>query len=310
MNQRACSSSDIWGEGNAQYTRAAELPPATWPNREHSRIVDVGSRWHVQRSGTGPGILLVHGTGSSAHAWQGVFEGLSATHDVLALDLPGHGFSSPLPSGRMRLDGISSALAALLQHIEFKPEIIVGHSAGAAIALQMSLHELQQPAAVIGINAALQPFGGSLAGLFAPLAKTMTLLPLLPRVIAHRARDEAVVRRMLESTGSRLPAEKVDWYRQLLCRSGHVAATLRMMADWNLRTLLDEIGPIAAHTYLVVGTADQAVPPSQAAVVRQRYPALSVHELDGLGHLANEERPDLILNYIAAVERQESTGDH
>jgi len=310
MNQRACSSPDIWSEANAQSDLAAQLPPANWPNREHSRIVDTGTRWHVQRAGSGPGILLLHGTGSSAHAWEGVFEGLAQTHDVLALDLPGHGFTSPLPSGRMHLDGISSALANLLRHIEFTPEIIVGHSAGAAIALHLSLHEIRQPVAVIGINAALQPFGGPLAGLFAPLAKTMTLLPLLPRVIAHRARDAAVVRRMLESTGSRLPAEKVDWYRQLLCRSGHVAATLRMMADWNLRTLLDEIGPIAARTHLVVATEDQAVPPSPAAMVKQRYPAVSVHQLDGLGHLANEERPELILDYIALVEQQEVTRGH
>ena len=308
MNQRSIPATDVWRQQRPMNPERAGLPPVDWPNQQHSRIVSAGARWHVQRAGKGPAILLLHGTGSSTHTWDQVFKTLAEANDVLAVDLPGHGFSSALPSGRTRLDGISTALAGLLQAVDFKPDVIVGHSAGAAIALQLVLHDLTSPAAVVGINAALQPFGGTLAALFAPLARSMTLVPFLPKLIARRARNIDVIDRMLRSTGSDLPEQNVTRYQQLLIREQHVAATLQMMADWDLRTLLDDIEPLAAQTYLMVADGDEAVPPQQTTAVKKRYPDVTVKTMSGVGHLANEERPDLTAAYVAAVLRQERSG--
>lgn len=307
MNQRSIPVSDIWRKQQPMNHERAGIPPCDWPNQQHSRIVSAGARWHVQRAGKGPAILLLHGTGSSAHTWDLVFKTLAESNDVLAVDLPGHGFSSALPTGRMRLDGVSTALADLLQVVNFKPDIIVGHSAGAAVALQLVLHDLSSPAAIVGINAALQPFGGGLSALFAPLARSMTLVPFLPKLIAHRARNIDVISRMLRSTGSDLPEQNVTRYQRLLVREQHVAATLQMMADWDLRTLLDDMEPLASRIYLMVGDCDEAVPPEQTIAVEKRYPDVTVSTMSGAGHLANEERPDLTAAYVAAVLQQESS---
>jgi magnesium chelatase accessory protein len=66
-----------------------------WPNRDCSRFVESGGlRWHVQRCGTGPVCLLIHGTGASTHSFRDLMPLLATHFDVIAIDLPGHGFST------------------------------------------------------------------------------------------------------------------------------------------------------------------------------------------------------------------------
>ena len=46
---------------------------ADWPNRDASIFVEAaGIRWHVQRMGEGPPLLLIHGTGAATHSWRGL----------------------------------------------------------------------------------------------------------------------------------------------------------------------------------------------------------------------------------------------
>jgi len=49
--------------------------PEDWPNRSFSRNIQTGDlSWHVQVAGTSPiHVLLLHGTGSSAHTWGNLF---------------------------------------------------------------------------------------------------------------------------------------------------------------------------------------------------------------------------------------------
>lgn len=302
MNQTTLTSGNAWRAADPETMNAAQAIPAHWPNRESSRFVETeDATWHVQRSGHGPALLLLHGTGSSTHTWGEMLPLLAASHDVIAIDLPGHGFSSRLTNGSMSLQSIVAALTQLLAALHVAPLTSVGHSAGAAIALQLALREAATEQCVIGINAALRPYGGAFAGLFAPLAKSMVRVPFLPALVARRACSRGVVRRMLESTGS-IPTENaVSFYQQLLTNEQHVAATLRMMADWDLRSLVDDIASIAPKCHLIVADRDRAVAPSQAYEVQRRYPEISVARLAGVGHLANEERPDLIVQHIARL---------
>ncbi len=50
-----------------------ERDRGSWPNSGASRFVTAaGIRWHVQQMGSGPALLLVHGTGASTHSWREV----------------------------------------------------------------------------------------------------------------------------------------------------------------------------------------------------------------------------------------------
>ena len=139
-----------------------------WPNREASRFVEAaGMRWHVQRMGCGPPLLLVHGTGAATHSWRHLAPLLARRFTVIAPDLPGHGFTDPSPSNALSLPGMARALRALLDHLEIQPAVAVGHSAGAAILARLCIDRQLSPAALIFLNGALLPFEG-MAGQILP----------------------------------------------------------------------------------------------------------------------------------------------
>ncbi len=111
-----------------------------WPNRAASRFVEAGGlSWHVQEMGQGPTLLLLHGTGASTHSWRDLLPLLARDFHVVAPDLPGHGFTEAPERDRLSLPAMARSLAALLGKLGVEPEGVVGHSAGAAIAMQMVL---------------------------------------------------------------------------------------------------------------------------------------------------------------------------
>ena len=165
-----------------------------WPNREASRFVKAaGLRWHVQIAGEGPVILLVHGTGSSAHSFRDLIPLLSSRFTVVVPDLPGHGFTDRPPFRELSLAGMSKALSGLLHKLEVRPVLVVGHSAGAAILVRMILDGAIAPEAMVSLNGALLPLRGLPRHLFAPAARLMARLPLLPQpgcAPRHRSRND------------------------------------------------------------------------------------------------------------------------
>jgi magnesium chelatase accessory protein len=268
-----------------------------WPLREHSRFVEAaGLSWHVQRLGAGPQLLLLHGAGGATHSWRGLAPRLAKRFDVLAMDLPGHGFTEPA-RGEVSIPGMARALAALLTHERFSPAVVVGHSAGAAIAARLCLDGAISPGSFVGVNPALTPFPGVAGALFPPLARLMNLTPLWPRLFSWSADREAVAR-LIAGMGSRLDTRGLDLYARLLSKAGHCAGTLAMMANWRLDKLAAELPKLAPPTLFVVGANDRAVPPADARRVAAGLGDARVVEIAGVGHLAHEENPEAVAALI------------
>jgi magnesium chelatase accessory protein len=274
-----------------------------WPHRERSRFVQAaGIRWHVQLwqgpAPDAPTALLLHGTGASTHSWRQVAPLLAGHMAVISLDLPGHAFtelpaegsSSPLLS----LPGMAGGVHAVLQALNLGADLIVGHSAGAAVAVRMALDALSRPRLIISLNGALLPLHGLAGQLFAPAARLMAGMSWIPRLFAHQARDRAVTERLLQSTGSHIDAEGTDLYAQLVASPSHAAAALGMMAQWDLDALSQRLPALRVPIDLIVATGDKTVRPQQAEqVLRLLQPSLKamLTRFEGLGHLSHEEQP-------------------
>lgn len=283
--------------------------PEDWPNRAASRRIATGNvDFHVQRAGHGPSVILIHGTGSATHTWRDVMPLLAADYDVIALDLPGHGYSGWPSFARFSLDNFAAAVRDLVQTLDVSPAALVGHSAGAAIALRLAIDGHFSQARCVALNGALEPFGGMFASLFKPMARAAAMTPFLAAAIGRRARDAGVVRRMLSSTGSPLDPDGVRWYQVLLARETHVRATIRMMADWDISGVGRDLAPVVDRCHLVAATGDLAVPPVQARRLAARHPGLPLSEIEGVGHLAHEEAPERITKHLRAAIEGESHG--
>ena len=269
-----------------------------WPNRLHSRFVRAGGlEWHVQQMGEGPALLLIHGTGASTHSWRDLAPRLAQRYTVLAVDLPGHAFTStPADPRGLSLGGMATALAALVAGSRLAVKAVVGHSAGAAIAARMALDGQLAPERIVGLNAALLPLDGVAGMLFPTAARLMAATPFAARVFAWRASDRKAVERLIAGTGSSLDARGVDLYGRLVRDEKHVAAALGMMSRWELDGL--PLERLQLPLSLLAGAGDRAVPMSQARRTVERWPASTLRVMEGVGHLAHEERPGAVADFI------------
>ena len=203
---------------------------------------------------------------------------------------------------------MAKAIGELLAVLAVKPALMIGHSAGAAIAVRMALDGLAidglPPRHIVSINGALQPLGGLAGQVFSPVAKLMSALPFVPALFASQARQPAVLQKLIDSTGSQLDAEGMALYAQLVSSPGHAAGALGMMANWDLPQLALDLPRLQAPLSLIVASHDRTVPPRQATRLRALWPtsaALAKPQLitlPGLGHLAHEEQPELVARHI------------
>ena len=127
----------------------------------------------------------------------------------------------------------------------------------------------------------------------------------MPRLFAWRADGPGATRRLLEGTGSRLDDKGVELYERLFRRSGHVAATLGMMANWDLDSLERRLSRLDLPLVLVSAAHDKAVPPGDAALLASRNAKARAISFDHGGHLVHEEHPGEIAALILKVATDE-----
>jgi magnesium chelatase accessory protein len=282
-----------------------------WPHHEASRFVMADRvRFHVQVAGQGPVCLLLHGTGASTHSWRHVMPLLKEHFTVVMADLPGHGFTSMPALEHVSLGGYAGLIGSLLRELGMMPEMVAGHSAGAAIATEMALRDQITPLGIVSFNGAFVPMGGSGNQFFSPLAKMLSLNPLMPKLFAWRASSRKVVDGLITGTGSHLDEEGLDLYQRLMMSPAHCSAALQMMARWDLNDMVERmVSGLRCPLLLVAAEGDLAIPPEDAKDIAVRLPRAQLKIMQGAGHLAHEEQPDEAASIILGAWQDWSAAD-
>jgi magnesium chelatase accessory protein len=251
--------------------------------------------------GTGPTLLLLHGAGASTHSWRDILPYLAKTHHVVALDLPGQGFTRTGTLRRCGLDPMAEDIAALCEAKAWKLRAIIGHSAGAAIALRLSetMPVPTRPDIIFGLNPALGNFQGIAGWMFPIMAKFLALNPLTSYLFAGQKPQVERARRIIESTGSQLDDYGLTLYARLIADRDHVEATLQMMAQWQIDPLLGRLNCIETPCHFMTGAHDRAVPPETAQTAAASIPNCRLTSFPGLGHLAHEEAPEMFSRFLS-----------
>ncbi len=193
----------------------------------------------------------------------------------------------------------------MLRVLDVRPQVAVGHSAGAAILARLCLDGGLAPRLLVGLNAALKPFPGMAGFIFPAMARALFLNPVTPRVFAWSA-DRAAVERLIHGTGSTLDRTGLDLYRRLFQTPGHVAGALGMMAHWDLVPLDRDLPRLAGPLLLIVGGQDRTIAPDVSFGLADRLGGRArVELLRGLGHLAHEEKPEVVAELIRAGAERE-----
>lgn len=276
-------------------TRAAwEAVAEFWPRAATSQFVRAAEiDFHVQVSGSGDDVLMLHGAGASSHSFAELAERLSSHYRVIAPDLPGQGFSSLLPTEAVGLVPFAHYLESLLATLDAAPRWVIGHSAGAALAAQYALRAVSPPDAMLCINAAFNPFGAGAAPIFSKAARWLAGNQWLPKVLASPALRWRATGSMLADTGSSVDPTMSRCYDVLLGNPDHIAGTIRMMAGWDLPPLVAALPGLDMPVWLAAAEGDRTISPERSSSVANQLRHGRTVLVPELGHLAHEEAPDI-----------------
>ena len=274
--------------------------PLDWPNREHSRVISVGNLdWHVQLTGKGPVVLLLHGTGSSTHSWSDLIPLLEPHAQVLVPDLPGHAFTQGAKLEDLKLDVIARSLQQLIEQLGIEaPSIVVGHSAGAPLAIRFAVAATKQPKLVIALNPSFIPPPPVYTSFFGPLLGPVTRSSTLSSLLASLSPSLGMVDKLLDSTNTILPEARRVYYRKLFERSDHVRGSMNFMAAADIQKVLAEANLYRGKLICVLGRQDAWIPAKPLEkIIGDYFPAAEVLKWEG-GHIMHELEPSKVAKLI------------
>ena len=247
------------------------------------------------QEGAGPVLLLIHGIAGSLETWRSVVDPLARNATVIAVDLPGHGASSPA-GGDYSLGSLAAGLRDVLTALGHDRATLVGHSLGGGIAMQFSYQFPDMTERLVLVSS-----GG--LGLEVNPALRAASLPgasLFLSVTAQAARGASgIAGRVLRATHlSSKPSldELARSYASLADADRRTAflATVRGVVGLNGQTVgaadrlyLAQDLPVL----LIWGSQDPIIPVEHARSAHELLPDSTLAVFDGVGHFPHVEAP-------------------
>lgn len=239
-----------------------------------------------------PPVILIHGAGGTHLSWPAEIRRLPGQR-MLAVDLPGHGKSPGL--SKHSISEYSRSLLEFMDALGLYKAIIVGHSMGGGIALDMAL---DHPGYVVGLgliasNARLRVSQAILDGLAHP-----TMFPAIIQAIVDR------------SYGPQADADLKKLAARLLGETRPAVLSGDMQACNNF-DVLHRLPEINIPTLIVCGTEDNMTPLRYSESMAAQISNAALQTIDSAGHMVMLEQPRRVagilnifiksINYIPGV---------
>lgn len=123
--------------------------------------VDDGVTLEVEATGSGPGLVLVHGFGGAKEDFALHVPALATAHRVVTFDHRGHGASDgPADLGAYSLDRLAADTVAVADAVGFDTFRLLGHSMGGMVARRVVLAQPDRVEALVLMNTSPGPVPG------------------------------------------------------------------------------------------------------------------------------------------------------
>lgn len=269
--------------------------------RSASDMMDVeGARLHVRVDGpdAGPALIMIHGFGSSLHTWDDWAAALSDRYRVVRFDLPGSGLSPPDPTGRYDDARAFELLLGLMARLGIGEAAIIGNSVGGRIAWSFaSAHPDRVSRLVLVAPDGFASVGFEYGEAPEIGAVTHAMRLILPRFLVKMNLDQSY------SDPGKLEADVVTRYYALLRAPGARLALIQRMEQTILTDPLPRLRALQMPVLLLWGEDDRLIPLSNAQDYLGALPDAQLTALPGVGHLPQEEAPDMSLVSVDAFLR-------
>lgn len=259
-------------------------------------MIAIGDGQELAALIAGPGatqpLLFLHGLGGNYGTWQVALGSLAENHRVVALDLPGHGKSAkPDPStADYSLSGLTDAVKHAIAALKPTKPIVVGHSLGGAIALQLALDLGDQIGGLVLINSAGlgKEIGAELLRLMAnePGAETSRGL------LALFYQDQSLVTDRGVNDMAQTQLADGAWPAQ------QAAANAAFDNHGQRFDLPKHLRDVKLPVLIIWGERDRVIPLAHAASALNKLPDATLRLVAGVGHVPQVEAPDVVATAI------------
>jgi 2-succinyl-6-hydroxy-2,4-cyclohexadiene-1-carboxylate synthase len=265
-----------------------------------------GLRFHVERQGSGPPVVLLHGFTGSTVTWGSLTELLSPEFEVIAIDIVGHGQTeSPAEVERYRMARCTDDLVAVLAALGHERATWLGYSMGARTALQIAVRHPEAVDALV--------LEGVTAGTPDPAERAARIES--DEALADRIGGEGLEAFIdfwqsigLWDTQAGMPEERLAGLRAQRMASDPVglANSLRGMGSGAQEPINDRLASVDVPVLLVAGSLDAKFT-AIAHDLEGSLPRAEFAAIEGVGHAAHFEDAgafdDCVLAYLRRAQR-------
>jgi len=269
------------------------LPRITLPRL----VLPDGRALAYHERGSGPPIVLLHPAGLDHTFWHEVTEHLATRHRVIAVDLPGHGQSSPC-ADFITLAGVADDVATLMNALALGPAAVVGCSFGAMIA-QYLTGAGKAPVCALVLSSTTSSF--SFAGRLLICRRSSEATAGM-----HAVRD-ATLGRWTRPAWRRAHPQRFAQLAYLLdhMRRMNFANTWSALVGHETSAMLNRL---QQPSLVVTGGADVLTPPATGQILCRELPYATLRIVPGAGHLVPYEIPQefaaMVLAFCRATRAQ------
>jgi pimeloyl-ACP methyl ester carboxylesterase len=243
-------------------------------------------------------VLLIHGSGMSARYWTEQVRGLAPARQVVALDLPGHGESDPIPEASV--EAYADAAADFLTALRARSVFVAGHSLGGAVGLVLAARRPQVVEGLVLLSCC--------AKLPEPPAWIRSLFAFLPAPV-RRSLFFTMARSLLYAPGASDHAISMGMQELAACR---VETMRRDLEAADAMDLAQWARGLDVPALIMCGSRDAVTPPELSQRLHELIPGSRLRIIEGSGHMLVLEAPERvnqeIRDFIGPGERRGSGG--
>jgi pimeloyl-ACP methyl ester carboxylesterase len=279
--------------------RSVETLKARWAPPPSTFVDLLGMRLHLRDEGprddSAP-ILLMHGTGSSLHAWEGWVAALKEKHRIITVDLPGYGLTGPSPDGVYGGARDIAFVIALLDKLGVPRAVLGGNSLGAGVALRTALAHPDRVEKLILVDG-----GYSMPSTSMPIGFRLLLMPGVGWLMQHTLPRFLVEQGMRNVWGdpSKITPAMIDRAVELTQREGNRAAIVARFMQ-RRSDAPPRYADVKAPTLIMWGGRDHLIPREAADALHRAIAGSTLAVFDGLGHAPEEEDPKATVDAVKA----------
>lgn len=234
-------------------------------------------------------IVLLHGFGSSLHAWEGWTEALRGKRRVVRLDLPGFGLTGPSPDGVYGLEHDMDVTLAVLDRLGIARCVLGGNSLGGAVSWRTAIAHPARVEKLILVDAGGYPSHSTSVPIGMRLLRVPGLTWLMPHLLPRSLVEQGL--RHVFGDPSRVTPEMIERSFELTAREGNRRALLDRVSQRLATTSFERIRELKLPTLIVWGGRDRLIPLDDAERFHRDITGSVLAIFDDLGHAPEEEDP-------------------